>query len=81
MMFKVPGIGIRIAFAPKGTSAHSREWLELGKAEEAYRAIQTAAKTLAAMGLDFIETPQKLSQARKDFEWERERLLQPECIS
>ncbi len=81
VMFKVPGIGIRIAFAPKGTSAHSREWLELGKAEEAYRAIQTAAKTLAAMGLDFIETPQKLSQARKDFEWERKRLLQPECIS
>lgn len=81
VMFKVPGIGIRIAFAPKGTSAHSREWLELGKTEYAYQAVRTAAKTLAAMGFDFIEAPEKLEKAREDFERERNLLAQPAMIS
>ncbi len=35
----------------------------------------------AAMAFDFIESPEKLSQERKDFEREREQLLQPDSIS
>lgn len=81
VMFKVPGIGIRVAFAPKGTSAHSHEWLEIGKTENAHHAISVAAKTLAAMGFDFIKDPEKLKEARVDFERERNLLMQPTLLS
>lgn len=51
----VPTCGVRIAFAPKGTGAHSQEWLAVGKSEDAHRAIVTGAKVLAGMAYDFLK--------------------------
>lgn len=76
VLFKVPGVGIRIAFAPKGTSAHSRDWLLLGKSESAHRAVIVGAKTMAGIAYDFIECPEKLKRAREEHKRERARLME-----
>ena len=74
--FKLPTIGIRIAFAPKGSSAHSREWLEKGKTESAHKAIIVAAKTMAGMGYDLLTDSSMLAKARIDYEKEAALLKQ-----
>lgn len=81
VMFKVPGIGIRIAFAPKGTSAHSREWLEMGKTESAHNAVLVGAKTMAAMAYDLIQHPDKIERARCEHKKEVALLKSPVSIS
>lgn len=77
VLFKVPGVGIRIAFAPKGTSAHSRDWLKLGKTESAHHAVLVGAKTMAGIAYDFIAKPDKIKQARTEHEKERALLMIP----
>ena len=74
--FKLPTIGIRIAFASKGSSAHSREWLEKGKTESAHKAIIVAAKTMAGMGYDLLTDSSMLAKARIDYEKEAALLKQ-----
>jgi len=75
VLFEVPGIGIRVPYAPKGTSAHSSEWLAAGKKPPAYEAILYAAKTMAGMAYDFISDPARLEAAREQHRTEREALL------
>ena len=62
----VPGIGTRIEFAPKGTGAHSLEWLKLGKSEPAHNFIRLAARTLALMNMEIIKAPHPLLDTIKE---------------
>lgn len=62
-----PGICARIAFAPKGTGAHSPEWLKIGKTEEAHQSIITAAKTIAGMAIDLIMNPELMQKIWEDY--------------
>ncbi|MDD2573664.1 MAG: M20/M25/M40 family metallo-hydrolase [Bacillota bacterium] len=74
VIYKLPGIGIRIAFAPKNTSVHSREWLDLGKSDSAHEAVKTGAKTLAAMAFDFISNPELIAKAKQEHKKEVQSL-------
>lgn len=67
--------------ASKGTSAHSKEWLALGKTKDAYDAVLAGAKTLAAMSCDLICQPEKIEQARREFEEELALLNQQPVFS
>jgi len=67
----VPTLGGRIAFAPKGTGAHSKEWLAAGKSEGAHRAVVAGAKTLAGIAYDFL-TNDELRRCVRD-QWEEAR--------
>ena len=69
----IPGIGTRIEFAPKGTGAHSIEWLNLGKAECAHEFIQFAARTVALMDAEIIEHPALLTNIKKEYLTERSK--------
>lgn len=62
----VPGICARIAFAPKGTGAHSLEWLKVGKTKEAHQSIITAAKTIAGMASEIIMNPELMQKIWDD---------------
>lgn len=63
-----PTFGGRIAFAPKGTNAHSDEWLAIGKSGEAHQAVVAGAKTLAGMAYDFLMDPELQTVVRTEWE-------------
>lgn len=70
----VPGVGTRIEFAPKGTGAHSKEWLELGKSPCAHRFIMLASRTLALMCRDVIwDASAILDKVRTEYPVERDK--------
>ena len=73
IMQLVPGIGTRVEFAPKGTGAHSLEWLKLGKAECAHNFIKLAARTVALMNAAIVENPSMLNDIQKEYVSEREK--------
>ena len=58
-MRHVPGTCIRVAFVPEGAAAHSQEYLDAGKTEEAHNAVVYGAKILALTGARLIEEPRK----------------------
>ena len=74
VMQLIPGIGIRVEFAPKGTGAHSKEWAAIGKAPEAHSYVRLASRTLAFMCLEIIRDRERIiPQVRKEYAEEKEK--------
>ena len=63
----VPTCGVRIAFAPKGTGAHSKEWLALGKSDSAHDAAVTGGQVLAGMAYDFMTSDDLRAQVKAEW--------------
>ena len=59
---------IRIAFAKETSAAHSQDFLDDGKTENARRAIGLSAKILAAACLELLEDPAQLTRIREEFD-------------
>lgn len=70
----VPGFCGRIAFAPKGTGAHSIEWLKVGKTKEAHQSIITAAKTIAGMVIEIILEDKLMDEIWNDHKIQFEKI-------
>lgn len=68
VMYFVPGTCIRIAFAKETSAAHSQDFLDDGKTENARRAIGLSAKILAAACLELLEDPAQLTRIREEFD-------------
>ena len=68
VMYFVPGTCIRIAFAKETSAAHSQDFLEDGKTENARRAIGLSAKILAAACLELLEDPAQLTRIQEEFD-------------
>ena len=60
ILHRIPGSCIRVAFVPEGSVAHSQEFLDGGKTEDAHNAVIFGAKILAGTALDLIENPELL---------------------
>lgn len=67
VMYDVPGSCIRMAFVPEGTSAHSQEYLDAGKSEEAHNCLILAGKILAATCSDLILKPELMERVKEEF--------------
>lgn len=67
----VPGVGCRIGFAPKGTGAHSRDWLNIGKDPCAHECVRTGARTVAGIVYDIVSNPEILEKIRADYAVEK----------
>ncbi len=67
VMYEVPGCCIRIAFVPKGTSAHSQAYLDAGKSEKAHEALRFGALITAGTCGDILEEPELLKQIQDEF--------------
>lgn len=74
VMYYVPGSCIRVPFVEKGVTAHSQEWLDRGKTEEAHDAIIAAAKILAMSAFDLIVDEKIMNEIREDFKQEKLRI-------
>lgn len=74
VMYEVPGSCIRLAFVPAGTAAHSEEYLNAGKSEEAHRAVRLSAEILAGTCLDILENPQLMTEIKEDFARRKEQM-------
>ena len=68
ILHRVPGSCIRVAFAPEGSAAHSQEYLDWGKTQEAHDAILYGAKILAGTAADLIHNPEKLKEIKEEFQ-------------
>ena len=68
VMYFVPGTCIRIAFAKETSAAHSQDFLDDGKTENARRAIGLSAKILAAACLELLEDPAQLTRIQEEFD-------------
>ncbi|WBW50037.1 M20 family metallopeptidase [Peptoniphilus equinus] len=68
VMYEVPGVQVRVAFVPKGTSSHSQTFLDYGKSKEAHDAIGFGAKILARTAKVLIEEPDVLAGIHEEFE-------------
>ena len=67
VMRRVPGTCARIAFVPEGAAAHSQEYVDAGKTQEAHDAVIYGAKIIAGAALELIEKPELLTQIREEF--------------
>lgn len=74
VMYEVPGSCIRLAFVPAGTAAHSEEYLNAGKSEEAHWAVRLSAEILAGTCLDILENPQLMTEIKEDFARRKEQM-------
>lgn len=68
VMYFVPCTCIRIAFAKETSAAHSQDFLDDGKTENARRAIGLSAKILAAACLELLEDPAQLTRIQEEFD-------------
>ena len=64
---QVPGSCLRVAFVPFGTSNHTQEWVDAGKSEAGYEAINIAAKALSGAVYDLITNEDTLSKVKNEF--------------
>ena len=71
VMEYVPGICARVAFAPKGTGAHSIEWAKAGKSLEAHNCIEISAKIIAGMAWDIIMDNTLMDDIQADYQIQR----------
>ena len=73
VMRRVPGTCARIAFVDEGAAAHSQEYLDAGKTQEAHDAIIYGAKILAGASVELIRNPQLLAKFRRNLKksWSR----------
>lgn len=67
VLHKIPGSCVRIAFVPKGTAAHSQEYLDAGKSDNMHRAIRLSAQILAMTSWDIISTDGLLDRIRMEY--------------
>ncbi|MBU5669210.1 M20 family metallopeptidase [Peptoniphilus sp. MSJ-1] len=65
--YLLPGSCARIAFVPEGTSSHSQEFLDLGKAKEARECVEFGAKIIATTVYDLIENPKLIEKQIEEF--------------
>ena len=66
-MYEVPGSCIRVAFVPRGAVAHSQEYVDAGKTQEAHDCILYGAKIIAASCYDMISRPELLQEIQTEF--------------
>lgn len=71
VMEYIPGICARVAFAPKGTGAHSIEWAQVGKSQEAHDCIEISAKIIAGMAWDIIMDQKLMESIQADYQLQR----------
>lgn len=67
ILYNMPGSCIRVAFVPRGTAAHTQEFLDAGKAETAHEAIAYGAKILAGACVRMMEEPGLLKEIQEEF--------------
>lgn len=70
----MPGIAIRMAFVPEGSSSHSQEYIDNGKTQAAYDAIAYSGQILAATAYDLITNPQLMAEIQEEFRTNKEQL-------
>ena len=73
VMYDVPGSCIRVAFVSEGAAAHSQDYLDAGKCEDAHRCLVVAAEILAGTCIDLIEEPELLQKVREEFAEKKKR--------
>lgn len=73
VMRRVPGTCARIAFVAPGSAAHSQEYLDAGKTEEAHNAVIYGAKILAGASYELIMHPELLQTVKEEFRKNLER--------
>ncbi len=71
VMYEVPGSCIRVAFVPEGTPAHSKEYVDAGKSEDAHQAVKLGAEILAGACLDILAHPAYMDQIKEEFSQRR----------
>ena len=76
VMYEIPGSCIRMAFVPVGTPAHSQEYLNAGKSEEAHQAVRLSAEILAGTCLDILERPELMDEIRSDFTQRKKQMAE-----
>lgn len=76
VMYEIPGSCIRMAFVPVGTPAHSQEYLNAGKSEEAHQAVRLSAEILAGTCLDILERPELMDEIRADFSQRKKQMAE-----
>ena len=76
VMYEIPGSCIRMAFVPVGTPAHSQEYLNAGKLEEAHQAVRLSAEILAGTCLDILERPELMDEIRADFTQRKKQMAE-----
>lgn len=67
VMRRVPGTCARVAFVDEQAAAHSQEYLDAGKTEEAHDAILYGAKMIAGAALELIDHPELLETIQREF--------------
>jgi len=67
VMFHVPGCCIRVAFVDRGTSSHSKAWLDKGLSKDAQTAMLTGSQILAFTVRDLIVNKEKLQEIKDEF--------------
>lgn len=67
VMYELPGSCIRVAFVPEGTSAHSKEYLDAGKTENAHKAVTYGAMILAGTAMELIRNPKQRAEIQEEF--------------
>ena len=72
----IPGFCARVAFAPKGTGAHSLEWANAGKSLAAHICVMTSAKLIAGMAYELITEAGLVEKVHEDFIKQREKANQ-----
>lgn len=76
VMSIIPGFCARVAFAPKGTGAHSLEWANAGKSLAAHNCVMTSAKLIAGMAYELITEAGLVEKVHEDFIKQREKANQ-----
>ena len=76
VMYEIPGSCIRMAFVPVGTPAHSQEYLNAGKSEEAHQAVRLSAEILAGTCLDILERLELMDEIRADFTQRKKQMAE-----
>ena len=76
VMYEIPGSCIRMAFVPVGTPAHSQEYLNAGKSEEAHQAVRLSAEILAGTCLDILERLEMMDEIRADFTQRKKQMAE-----
>jgi len=67
--WQAPTVQNSVTCFPAGTTAHSWQWVALGKNSIAHKGLLYAGKTLAMTALDIIQNPELLTKAKA--EWKK----------
>jgi len=64
---RMPSATLKVAFVPIGTPGHTRTWTEAASGERARKAIEVAAKAMAATGMRVLREPETLKRIVEEF--------------